>query len=247
MGDLKGKYAIVTGAGKGIGAAIAERLLQDNIAGVALLDYDEDLVKQTAARLDPKGGRAFAVKCDVSGEEQVNSAVQAVLARFGAVDILVNNAGITRDKMFHKMDTAAWQSVLNINLNGAYYLCRAVIPQMRQRNYGRIVNISSTSAFGNAGQANYAASKAALIGLTKTLAREGGPRNITVNCIAPGFINTDMFQAVPKEIIAEYMKCIPLGRLGEASEVAGVVSFLAGDDSSFVSGQCLIVSGAAHT
>ncbi len=247
MGDLTGKYAIVTGAGKGIGAAIAKRMLEDRVSGIALLDYAQRLVEATTAELDPSGKRALALKCDVSKAAEVEEAVKAALARFGAVDILVNNAGITRDKMFHKLDDADWEAVLNVNLKGPYYLCRAVVPHMRERKYGRIVNISSTSAFGNVGQANYAASKAAIIGLTKTLAREGGPKNITANCIAPGFINTDMFQAVPKEIIAEYLKSIPLGRLGEPSEIASVVSFLASDDASFVSGQCLIVSGAAHT
>jgi 3-oxoacyl-[acyl-carrier protein] reductase len=247
MSDLTGKYAIVTGAGKGIGAAIAKRMLQDNVAGVALLDYDQKSVERTAAELDPAGKRVLALFCDVSKEDQVNAAVKAIFERFGSIDILVNNAGITRDKIFHKMATADWEAVININLNGPYYLCRAVVPIMRERKYGRIVNISSTSAFGNAGQANYAASKAALIGFTKTLAREGGPKNITANCIAPGFINTDMFLAVPKEIIAEYLKGIPLGRLGEPSEIASVVSFLASDDASFVSGQCLIASGAANT
>jgi len=247
MGDLTGKYAIVTGAGKGIGAAIAKKMLEDHVAGVALLDYDQKLVEKTAAELDPSGKRAVAVKCDVSKADQVAEAVRTTLARFGAIDILVNNAGITRDKMFHKMETADWDAVLSINLGGPYNLCRAVVPHMRERKYGRIVNISSTSAFGNVGQANYAASKAAIIGLTKTLAREGGPKNITANCIAPGFINTDMFLAVPKEIIAEYMKGIPLGRLGEPSEIASVACFLASDDASFVSGQCLIVSGGFHT
>ena len=247
MSDFTGKYAVVTGAGKGIGAAIVKRMLEDKALGVALLDYDLELVKKTALELDPSGERTLAVKCDVSKEEQVNEAIKTVLDRFGAIDILVNNAGITRDKIFHKMEDSAWESVINVNLNGTYYMCHAVIPQMRERKYGRIVNVSSTSAFGNAGQANYAASKSAIIGLTKTLAREGGPKNITVNCVAPGYINTDMLQAVPKDIIAEYLKGIPLGRLGEASEIASVVAFLASDDASFVSGQCLIASGAAHT
>lgn len=247
MSDLAGKYAVVTGAGKGIGAAIVKRMLLDNIAGIALLDYDQKSVENTAAKLDPSGERVLALFCDVSKEDQVNAAVNAIVERFGTIDILVNNAGITRDKIFHKMATADWEAVININLNGPYHLCRAVVPLMRERKYGRIVNISTTSAFGNAGQANYAASKAALIGFTKTLAREGGPKNITANCIAPGFINTDMFLAVPKEIIAEYLKGIPLGRLGEPSEIASVVSFLASDDASFVSGQCLIASGAANT
>jgi len=247
MGNLAGRYAIVTGAGKGIGAAIAKRILADHVSGIALLDYDGKLVEKTAAELDPSAERVLAITCDVSKADQVDEAVQAALKRFGAIDILVNNAGITRDKMFHKMDRADWEAVLSINLGGPYNLCHVVVPHMRERKYGRIVNISSTSAFGNAGQANYAASKAALIGFTKTLAREGGPKNITANCIAPGFINTDMFQAIPKEIIAEYLKTIPLGRLGEPSEIASAVSFLASDDASFVSGQVLIVSGAANT
>lgn len=247
MSNLTGRYAVITGAGKGIGAAIAARFLQDGAAGVALLDYDAELVRATAARLDPEGGRTQAIDCDVSDPDQVRAAVLQVKKAFGRIDILINNAGITRDSMFHKMSQDAWDAVLNINLNGTCYLCREIVPLMREQQYGRIVNISSTSAFGNAGQANYAASKAAVIGFTKTLAREGGPKNITANCIAPGYIDTDMFQAVPETIIAEYMKGIPLKRLGQPEEVASVASFLASDDASFLSGQCLVVSGGAHT
>ena len=247
MGDLNGKYAVVTGAGKGIGASIVKRMLNDNAAGVALLDYDEKLAVETAKELDPEGTRTLVLKCDVSNEEQVEFAVNKIHKYFGQIDILINNAGITRDKIFHKMSTEDWKSVLNINLDGTFYLSKAVVPIMREQNYGRIVNISSTVATGNAGQANYSASKAAIIGFTKTLAKEGGPKNITVNCIAPGFINTDMFQAVPADIIEEYLKSIPLKRLADPSEVASVVSFLASDDASFVSGQCLVVSGGANT
>lgn len=247
MGDLTGRYAVVTGAGKGIGAAVAERLLRDNAKGVALLDYDKGLVQKTAEQLDPTGERVKAFACDVSNCEQVEQTVKAVSECFGRIDILVNNAGITRDGMFHKMERAAWDAVLNVNLNGPFYLCRAIVPLMRKQGYGRIVNISSTSAFGNVGQSNYAASKAGLIGFTKTLAREGGAKNITANCIAPGYIDTDMFQAVPPDIIEEYLKGIPMKRLGQPEEVASVVSFLASDDASFLTGQCLIVSGGAQT
>lgn len=247
MSDLTGRYAVVTGGGKGIGAAIAARFLQDGAAGVALLDYDADLARAAAERLDPEGRRTRAVACDVANPEQVRAAVSQVLEAFGRIDILVNNAGITRDSIFHKMGQDSWDAVLNVNLNGTCYLCREIVPLMREQQYGRIVNISSTSAFGNAGQANYAASKAAVIGFTKTLAREGGPKNIIANCIAPGYIDTDMFQAVPEEIIAEYMKGIPMKRLGQPEEVASVASFLASDDASFLSGQCLVVSGGAHT
>lgn len=247
MGDLTGRYAVVTGAGKGIGAAIAERMLRDNVKGVALLDYDGDLVQNTAQRLDPTGERVKAFACDVSDCGQVEQTIKAVTEHFGRIDILVNNAGITRDGMFHKMTRAAWDAVLNVNLNGPFNLCREIVPLMRDQGYGRIVNISSTSAFGNVGQSNYAASKAGLIGFTKTLAREGGAKNITANCIAPGYIDTDMFQAVPTEIIEGYLKGIPMKRLGQPEEVASVVSFLASDDASFLTGQCLIVSGGAQT
>lgn len=247
MGDLTGRFAVVTGAGKGIGAAIAARLLRDNAAGVALLDYDGSLAAHTAEELDPTKTRALSFACDVSDEQQVAQTVAQVLERFGRIDILVNNAGITRDRMFHKMDQEAWDAVMAVNLKGPFYLCQAVVPVMRSQAYGRIVNIASTSAFGNVGQANYAASKAGLIGFTKTLALEGGPKNITANCVAPGYIDTDMLRAVPSDIMERYLERIPLKRLGSPEEVAGVVAFLAGDDASFLTGQCLIVSGGAQT
>jgi 3-oxoacyl-[acyl-carrier protein] reductase len=247
MGDLTGKIAVVTGAGKGIGAAIAARFLQDNIKGLVLIDYDKALVEATAKKLDPDLKRAMALVCDVSKQDQVHKAVADALTRFGTIDILVNNAGITRDKMFHKMEQADWDAVININLHGPVNFCKEIYPLMREKKYGRIVNISSVSAFGNVGQANYSATKAALIGFTKTLAREGGPKNITANCVAPGFVNTDMFNAVPQEIINGYLTMIPLNRLSDPSEIASVVSFFSSDDSSYVSGQCLTVSGGAHT
>ena len=247
MSNLNGKYAVVTGGGKGIGAAIARRFLEDGVAGVALLDYDGKLAADTAAKLDPTGKRAVPITCDVSNAEQVQAAVAKVIATFGRIDILINNAGITRDAMFHKMDRTAWDAVLSVNLTGPYNLCREVFPLMRAQEYGRIVNISSTSAFGNVGQANYAATKAGLLGFTKSLAREGAPKNVVANVVAPGYINTDMFQAVPDKIIEKHLNNIPMKRLGEPEEIASVVSFLSSDDTSFMSGQCLIVSGAAQT
>lgn len=247
MGNLTGKYALITGGGKGIGEAIVKRFLNDGIAGVAVLEYDLNLLKEMSANLGEESNKVLAIQCDVSKENEVKIAVSQMMERFGTIDILVNNAGITRDRMFHKMSDDDWDAVLNVNLKGVYYLCKYVVPIMRSNLYGRIVNISSVSAFGNAGQANYAASKAGLIGLSKTLAKEGGPKNIIVNCVAPGYIETDMYKSIPKEIIDKHMEQIPLRRLGKPCEVASVVSFLSSDDASFLSGQCLIVSGAATT
>jgi len=247
MGKLKGKYAIVTGGGKGIGESIVNRFLKDGIAGIAVLEYDLNMAKEMISRLDNSGAKVLPIQCDVSNEKQVEIAVTQAMEHFGTIDILVNNAGITQDSMFHKMSEEAWDVVINVNLKGAYYLCKHVIPIMRNNAFGNIVNISSISAFGNVGQANYATSKAGLIGFSKTLAKEGGPKNIIVNCVAPGYIETDMYKTVPKEIMDEHIKNTPLGRLGKPNEIASVVSFLSSDDASFLSGQCIIVSGAATT
>lgn len=245
MSNLQGKYAIVTGGCKGIGAASVKRLIEDGAAGVAILEWDFEQAKNTAAQIDSSGEKAVAISCDVSNEEQVAEAVKIALEKFKTIDILVNNAGITKDAMFHKMSNDAWDAVLKVNLYGTYYLCKYVVPVMREKCYGKIVNIASVSAYGLAGQANYSASKGAIISLTKTLAKEGGPKNITANCIAPGFINTDMYKAVPEEIIKEHIKLIPQRRLAEPEEIASIVSFLASDDSSWISGQCIIASGGS--
>lgn len=247
MGKLEGKYAIITGGGKGIGESIVKRFLEDGIAGIAVLEYDLNLAKEMISRLDTSDAEVLAIQCDVSHDNQVEKAVSQAMKHFGTVDILVNNAGITQDSMFHKMTDEAWDAVINVNLKGAYYLCKHVVPIMRKNAFGKIVNISSISAFGNVGQANYAASKAGLIGFSKTLAKEGGPKNINVNCVAPGYIETDMYKTVPTEIIEEHIKNTPLRRLGKPHEIASVVSFLSSDDASFLSGQCITVSGAATT
>lgn len=245
MGKLSGKYAIVTGGSKGIGEAIVKKFVEDGAEGIAILGRNLDVAQQTAKDIDPAGEKVIAIGCDVGDEEQVAAAIKIILEKFKTVDILVNNAGITKDAMFHKMTNEQWDAVININLNGTYYMCKYVVPIMREKNYGRIVNITSVSAYGNVGQANYSASKGAIISLTKTLAKEGGPKNITVNCIAPGSIKTDMYDAVPEEIVAEHLKHIPLKRLGEPAEIASAASFLASDEASYISGQCLIVSGGS--
>lgn len=243
MGNLTGRFAVVTGAGKGIGRAIAERFLADNVAGVALLDMDEELVKATAKELDPTGVRAIGIRCDVSDQENVNAAIAQVTEKFGRVDILVNNAGITRDAMFHKMTVDQAKKVMDVHFYGTFYCCQAVIGGMRQREYGKIVNISSTSAFGNIGQANYAAAKAAIDGFTRTLALESARKNITVNSIAPGMVNTDILKTIPADLMEKKIAATPAQRLGEPSEIASVASFLASDDSSWVTGNCILACG----
>ena len=243
MGKLTGKYAVVTGAGKGIGRAIAERFLQDDVAGVALFDMDVELAAATAKELDPTGKRAIAVRCDVSDPENVAQAFATVNEAFGQVDILVNNAGITRDAMFHKMTPEQAKKVMDVHFYGTFYCCQAVIGGMRDRNYGKIVNISSTSAFGNIGQANYSAAKAAIDGFTRTLALESARKNITVNSIAPGMVNTDILKTIPANIMEQKINATPAQRLGEPSEIASVASFLASDDSSWVTGNCILACG----
>jgi len=247
MSSLNGKIAVVTGAGKGIGEAIVRRFMLSDAKGIAMLEFDSELLDSTIARLDPTGERLLGIPCDVSDQNQVKQALEQVIEKFGRIDILVNNAGITRDAMFHKMTDEAWEQVLDVNLGSIYNTCKFTVPLMRAQNYGKIVNISSVSAFGNVGQGNYSASKAAVIGFTKTLARECGPKGITVNCVAPGCIMTDMFQAVPETALEAYRKSIPMGRFGTSDEVASVVKFLSCDESSFLSGQVLIVSGASNT
>ncbi len=244
MYDFSERYVVVTGAGKGIGRVIAERFLTDGAAGVALLDYDEKLVQATAAELDPAGGRAMAITCDVSNEESVQAAFAKIYEKFGRVDILVNNAGIIRDAMFHKMTPAQMHQVMNVNFFGTYNCIYQVVPGMREQGYGKIVNISSTSSYGNVGQANYSASKAAMEGMTKTLAKELGRKNITVNCVLPGMIDTEMMRSIPADMLENSIKGTPMQRMGEPREIAALVAFLASDEASYVSGTCIICSGA---
>ena len=246
MGTLEGKIAIVTGAGKGIGEAVVRRFLKEGIRGIAMFEWNEDLCRETAQQLDPSGEILLPIKCDVSNREQVRAGVAKTMERFGTVDILVNNAGITKDRIFHKMSDEEWDAVVNVNLNGTYNLCRNVVPIMREKGYGRIVNISSTSAWGNPGQANYAATKAAIQGFTATLAKELGPKGVMVNAIAPGFIDTDMYAGIPEDVKAEKLKKVPLKRLGSPDELAAVVNFFSGPDVTFVTGQCLVVSGGSR-
>lgn len=244
MKNLAGRYAVITGAGKGLGAAMAKRFVEEEIAGVALLDRDYDLVNETAQGLDSTGTRVVACRCDITSRGQVREVVNSIASRFGRIDILVNNAGVTKDRIFHKMTDEEWDTVINVNLNGTYNMCRCIIPIMREQASGSIVNISSTAAYGNPGQANYSATKAALQGFTRALAWELGQKNVRANCIAPGFIDTDMMRAVPAEQLEKSISSkVPMHRLGSPDEVAGAVVFLASDDASWITGQTLFVSG----
>jgi len=237
---LKNKYAVITGSGGGIGAATAEVFVRENVAGVAIVDYNYEAACATAEKLGPT---AFPVKCDVSKAEEVEAAIALIMEKFGRIDILVNNAGITRDAIFHKMTMEQWMQVINTNLNGVFYWTRGVINQMRQNMYGRIINLSSTSARGNPGQCNYSATKAALIGFTNTLAKESGRKNITVNCVAPGATKTAMYDAVPEKVYEAMVASNPMKRLGKPEEIGEVIAFVASERASYLNGQWILVNG----
>jgi 3-oxoacyl-[acyl-carrier protein] reductase len=238
--DLAGRVAFVTGGTRGIGLAIA-RALHGAGASVALAGRDLARAETAAGEL---GERAIGVACDVAKAAEVEAAIGAAEKALGPVDILVNNAGLTRDNILVRLDEEAWDAVLDANLKGAFNTTRMVIRGMMKRRSGRIINISSiVGLIGNKGQANYAASKAGLIGFTKSVAREYAGRGILANCIAPGFIDTDMTNALPAEARAALLEQIALGRLGRPEDVAGAVLYLASDLASYVTGQVLVVDG----
>jgi 3-oxoacyl-[acyl-carrier protein] reductase len=238
--DLTGKTAFVTGSTRGIGLAIA-RTLHAAGAKVAVVGRDQSRAEAGAAEL---GARAAGVACDVARADQVEAAIAAAEQALGPIDILVNNAGLTRDNILLRLTDADWDAVLNANLKGAFHTTRAVIKGMMKRRSGRIVNITSIVGLtGNKGQANYAASKAGLIGFTKSVAKEYASRGVLANCVAPGFIETDMTAALPDEARATLLQDIALGRLGRPEDVAGAVLFLASDLAGYVTGQVLVVDG----
>jgi 3-oxoacyl-[acyl-carrier protein] reductase len=238
--SLAGKVALVTGGSKGIGLSIAQTLHGAG-AKVAVLGRDPARADQAAAGL---GANACAVHADVADQTQVDAAVEKAEQQLGPIDILVNNAGVTKDGLLVRMSDADWDAVLNANLKGAFHGIKAVTRGMMKRRWGRIINITSVVGMtGNAGQANYAASKAGLIGLTKATAKELASRNILVNAVAPGFIDTDMTRALTEPQRTALLAQIPLGRLGQGADIAGTVLFLASDLAGYISGQVLVVDG----
>lgn len=240
---LKDKVAVVTGGNRGIGKAIALTLAQ-NGASVAICGTNEATLQESAREIEKAGVKAFWLKTDVSKGPDVDAFSKAVLETFSKVDILVNNAGITRDNLLIRMSEQDWDDVLNVNLKSTFLMTKAFTKPMMKARQGRIVNITSIIGVrGNAGQANYAASKAGIIGLTKTTAREFASRNITCNAVAPGFIQTDMTQALGDKAKEELLKEIPMGLLGETSDVANAVLFFASDCARYITGQVICVDG----
>lgn len=243
MRKLENKTAIITGGAKGIGKETT-RLFIEHGCAVAIWDIDEESGRTLAAQLCNEGGNARFYKVDTTDLDAVNLAVQQVKDAFGAIDILVNNAGITRDASLKKMTPQQWQQVIDVNLTGVFNCTKAVFPFMADKGWGRILNASSiVGLYGNFGQTNYVASKAGVIGMTKVWAREFGRKGITVNAVAPGFIRTEMIETIPEEVIKGVLDKCPLGRMGEARDIANAYLFLASDDASFISGAVLSVDG----
>jgi len=243
MAGVEGRVALVTGASQGIGRACAVVLAAGG-AKVALCARNTDKLQQVAAEIAAQGGEAAVFKMDVASEDEIKSGAKAVLAHFGSIDILVNNAGVTRDQLMMRMKRSDWDDVVNTNLTGPFLLAQAVIGSMLKQRWGRIINVTSIfGQIGQAGQANYVSSKAGLIGLTMSLAREVASRSITVNAVAPGFIDTAMTSVLSDELKEKMRTLVPLGRTGTDMEVAHAVKFLASEEAGYITGEVLKVNG----
>jgi 3-oxoacyl-[acyl-carrier protein] reductase/2-hydroxycyclohexanecarboxyl-CoA dehydrogenase len=239
---LKDKVAIVTGAGRGIGRGIALKLAEEG-AKVVVSDVIEENAQKVVEQIKQAGGKATASKTDISQKSEVEAMFAKGIAEFGPIDILVNNAGINRDGMLHKMSDDDWAKVIAVNLTGTFYCLRLAAQQMRERGYGRIVNVASMSWLGNFGQTNYAAAKAGVVGMTGTAARELAKKGVTVNAVNPGFIDTEMTRGVPEKAWNTMIDKIWMGKVGDPMDVGKVVAFLASDDAAYVTGQVIDVSG----
>ena len=243
MEMLEGKVALVTGAAQGIGKSIALRLARA-CADVIVTDTNLEGCTAVAGEIRSLGRTSAAIACNVADPAEVDALIRNVQGTFPSIDILVNNAGVARDNLLIRMDVKDWDLVMNVNLKGTFLLTKAVVQMMMRKRYGRIVNIASVvGLMGNAGQANYAASKAGVIALTKSVAKEFASRNITCNAVAPGFIETAMTQKLPEKVKADYQAAIPLGRFGTAEDVANAVAFLVSADAEYITGQVISVDG----
>lgn len=243
MFELNGRIALVTGASQGIGRGCALALAEAG-AAVALAARNQEKLAAVEQEIASRGGQAAVFPLDVGSEDDIKRGVRAVVEHFGKLDILVNNAGVTRDQLVMRMKRADWDTVLNTNLTAAYLLIQQVIPSMLKQRWGRVINMTSIfGQIGQTGQANYSAAKAGLIGLTMAVAREVASRNITVNAVAPGYIETAMTEGLPQELKDSILKMIPLGRAGTECDVAAVVRFLASEEAGYLTGQVLSVNG----
>jgi 3-oxoacyl-[acyl-carrier protein] reductase len=243
---MKNRIAFVTGASRGIGRACAEKLASGG-ARVVLAARQLDKLEEVAARIRAGGGEVFVVSIDLAAPESIKEAFSRASKEFGRIDILVNNAGVTRDGLAMRMKRDDWDLVLQTNLSGSFFCIQQVIPAMIRERWGRIVNITSVvGEAGNPGQANYVASKAGLIGLTKSLAQELGSRNVTVNAVAPGFIDTDMTAALNDELKAKVTESVPLKRIGKPEDIAAAVHFLCGEEANYITGHVLDVNGGMY-
>lgn len=244
--ELDGQVALVTGGGQGIGKAISLALAKDG-ADMIIFELNLDKAEEVSKKIGDMGRKCITVKVNVANPEDVKNGFHKAIETFGKIDILVNNAGITKDALIVRMKDEDWDNVLNVNLKGAFLCTRAAVKTMSKQRYGRIISISSVVAFmGNSGQANYVASKAGIVGFTKTVAREYASRGITVNAIAPGFIQTSMTDALPEQVKEAMLKEIPLGEFGDPEDIANAVRFLASKDSGYITGQVIHVNGGMY-
>ena len=243
MFDLSGKVAIITGASQGIGRTMAT-VMSESGANVICVARSEDKIKELSSEIENKGGRAIPIACDIGDGDAFSNTIKSVVDQFGKLDILINNAGITRDALLMRMNESQWDEVIQTNLKGAFFGMKAAIRPMMKNKFGRIINITSIVGLtGNPGQANYAASKAGLIGMTQSIAKEVGSRGITVNCIAPGWIDTEMTEELPENSKRDLLDRIPIGKIGKPENIAHTAVFLASDEASYITGQTITVDG----
>jgi NAD(P)-dependent dehydrogenase (short-subunit alcohol dehydrogenase family) len=242
MMTVKDRVGLITGSGSGIGEGVAKKMAQ-NGAKVVVVDVDSSKVSRVVGEIKAEGGEAIGITADITKKAEVDAMFKQVIDTFGGIDILVNNAGIGRDKSILKMSEEDWDSVLDVNLKGMFLCCQAAISHMREKKYGRIVNISSRAWLGWAGQANYSASKGGVVSLTRTLALELGRHGITVNCIAPGIIKTALWDSVPEQARERLLKIQPTGVIGTPNDIARTIMFFAGDQAGYITGQTIFVCG----